>query len=116
MPLHYFGKVYIYALQDPRDMMFRYVGQTTNTNRRYYNHCGRPGMYTGNGGVSNWVSSMYPLRPHLLVLEVIDYGEFGGHDPDYADHRERVFVERCIEAGHPLMNKNLVPKRKRLPR
>jgi GIY-YIG catalytic domain len=60
---------YIYALIDPLTHLVRYIGQTTNLESRFRQHCSGKDSTTGA-----WVRSL-AQPPVLAVLETVEQGQ-----------------------------------------
>lgn len=88
----------IYGLKDPRDGLFRYVGQAVDPVTRFKQHTDLRTM-DGNPWKARWLEELSGLgiRPELVVLE--ECGSF----PD-ADKAEREWIRRLIEEDHPILN------------
>jgi len=64
---------YVYALVDPHTHLVRYVGQTGQLETRYNMHC------FGNGCTKEWVKSLAPLKPILLILAEVIHPDFDSY-------------------------------------
>jgi hypothetical protein len=86
---------YIYALTDPRNDKFFYVGVTTNPDRRLRRHL----TDAKNEGVSRVVLEVEEagLSVGLEILEEVEdlYMKFS---------REKYWILRCADEGHTLSN------------
>lgn len=58
---------YVYALVNPLTHLVRYVGQTTDIDKRYRSHCSGKDV-----GTSDWVRSMRQ-SPILVILETVEH-------------------------------------------
>lgn len=64
---------YVYALVDPVTRLVRYVGQTQQLDTRYACHCG------GSGCTADWVKSLRPLKPVLVILAVVEHSPWNSY-------------------------------------
>ncbi len=89
------GAVYIYALRDPRDDAFHYIGLSRNLRARLQAH-----MYADSGGEAKmeWIEDLMAcgLRPELVVLEQTD--------EDHCQEAERRWIRWGHENQLPLAN------------
>jgi len=67
-------QVYIYKLLHPLTKEVRYVGKTTNTNRRLSSHISEAKLNKSKRYVLNWINSLLKqdLKPLLEIIEVCD--------------------------------------------
>lgn len=89
--------IYIYALQDPRDNLVKYVGKTTNLYQRFCDHlCKRP----EDSKRTRWLKEITSvgLRPEMFVLEEVN-------SSNWMDD-EKFWVEYLKSIGCPLLNSN----------
>lgn len=90
----------VYALQDPRDGRFRYVGVTENAKVRYYDHMG------GGSGKARmeWLRDlkMMGVSPRLVLIEE-------HADRVRAEEREAYWIQELLECGAWLTNTQGVP-------
>lgn len=86
---------FIYCLRDPRTNAVRYVGKSTELDRRYRMHCRRVGK---NPHLNRWISQLQDmgLEPALDVLEACDSSAWRA--------RERCWELHFRAAGEPLTN------------
>lgn len=86
----------VYALIDPRTHAIRYVGQSSDTHRRFGDHKTTAGRYPYP--VSRWVNKIQRmgLPPVLQVLEVCS--------PEDLDMQERKWICILRESGVELLN------------
>lgn len=64
-------KYYIYSLKDPITNQIRYIGKTTNIQKRYYYHCSKYHLENENTHRSNWIKSLLKkeLKPIIEIIE-----------------------------------------------
>jgi len=84
----------IYALVDPRDGKYFYVGSTVNLKNRIYCH------FRGLGNdktklVIDELNSL-GLKPGYQILDTVPFSE--------KSYRERRWIAQCHKDGHPLKN------------
>lgn len=62
---------YIYSLKDPITNKIRYIGKTTNIQKRYYYHCSNYHLNNENTHRSNWIKSLknQNLKPIIEIIE-----------------------------------------------
>jgi GIY-YIG catalytic domain len=77
------AEIYIYALLDPRTKQVRYVGETANKSRRWYEHL----RYPAGTAKRKWVLDLRSqgLEPLFEILEVVT--------EETRDDRERFWIE-----------------------
>lgn len=87
---------FVYGLKDPRDDLFRYVGQTTNVKKRFKQHMA--GSVDGSPEKRQWISELKlkGMEPKCEVLE--------GCNLAYAKKVEKKWINRMRAEGHPLTN------------
>ena len=94
------GDVYIYALTDPQSGESKYIGQTVDLKRRYYEHC----LYwTPDGRLTKdkWLHSLWrqSTGPGMRVLAIV---------PDYrSDDVERAYIEFALANEVGIVNNHL---------
>jgi len=88
------GVVYIYGLQDPRDGVIHYIGQTSDLQGRFKAHLQRE----QNAQKGAWLADLQAngLVPEMVVLEQ--------STPENWPAAERTWIERGRELGWPLTN------------
>ncbi|MGE5113602.1 MAG: GIY-YIG nuclease family protein [Acidobacteriaceae bacterium] len=64
----------VYALVDPNTHLVRYVGQTQELEQRYALHCSASG-----GCTAEWVQSLVPLKPVLVLLAEVEHPDFDNY-------------------------------------
>lgn len=91
------GKVYIYALMDPRTAEVRYVGQTYDPRARYRSHLS-PKLHQQHTHKARWVQSLITVGvyPKWRTLELVSVA-----DRDIAERRQ---IARFRELGCKLTN------------
>ena len=62
---------YIYTLKDPITNQIRYIGKTTNIQKRYYHHCSLSCCNRENTHRSSWIKSLL-IKKVKPIIEVID--------------------------------------------
>ena len=62
---------YIYALVDPSTHIVRYVGQCKDLHVRYIGH--RNAAECGDSPVHEWIRSLAPAEPQLVLLESTEH-------------------------------------------
>lgn len=89
--------VTIYCLRDPRDGTVKYVGQTTNPERRQSDH--ELNRFQHNCAKSRWGSELQEagLKPVFECLEICDFA--------VANKRELHWVTLMASQGHNLLNR-----------
>jgi hypothetical protein len=92
---------YIYALEDPRDNRYFYVGQTSNPERRYKQHIRH--VDNCNPQKDAWVDEIVGagLQPVMVILEQVSFQE--------VNDREWWHILSGIRRGWPLTNIVLGP-------
>ncbi|MEN6292405.1 MAG: NUMOD3 domain-containing DNA-binding protein, partial [Methanobacterium sp.] len=70
-------KIYIYTLSDPITNAVKYVGKTTNMNRRYQTYMKESRKKNKNSLVITWIKSLAKLglKPKMEIIDEI-YGEW----------------------------------------
>ena len=88
------GKVYIYALKDPRDGQIRYVGKTANVSRRLKGHI-RDGIISRKRA---WLIDLVAsgLIPEVEILEIANTENFS--------QREAAWIEKVANEGCNITN------------
>lgn len=88
----------IYGLVDPRDGLFRYVGQAVDVEVRFKQHLSGTSL-DGNIAKALWLRELRQtgVRPECRILEECD-------DFLEADEAERKWIHRLIEEDHPIIN------------
>jgi group I intron endonuclease len=76
-PPEKYEKVYIYGLIDPRNNQIKYVGWSSNPQRRYKEHLYVSSLET-NSHKNNWIKKLLGnnLKPYMIILEEILTVEF----------------------------------------
>jgi len=69
------NRVYIYGLAEPKSLLVRYVGKSSNPKRRFIEHVG--GSNRSSARVSHWVNGLARKgeRPRLLIFLRVEPGE-----------------------------------------
>jgi len=106
-------KVSIYALCDPRKRVVRYIGQTSDPERRLYQYImgakryvrrGRrvTGEVQGNRGLANWLGDLveFGVDPELYILEVTSEQQAVAQEKRWTDYFEK--------RGFPLLNRRRI--------
>ena len=64
-------KMFVYALQDPRDLVIKYVGMSSNPKQRLREHCNLYSPGNGNKSKIEWITQLKTagLKPGLIILE-----------------------------------------------
>jgi len=106
MPRPCIGSMFIYGLKDPRDGKIKYIGKTYNLKKRYYQHCGQPGMMTGSAEICRWVVDLLPLKPEMIVLREIPANDYWLID-SIVDEEERKYIDEY----KPVLNKNFTGRK-----
>ncbi len=85
---------FIYSLIDPRTNEVRYIGKSTNPEKRYKDHC----FYDRGNYKSSWVKNLKSenLLPRCEVLWLTS--------DDRGSELEKIFIKRGRELGWPLTN------------
>lgn len=93
----------VYCLKDPRDGAIRYVGKTSDYNRRLTQH--RANRWDGNLQKHRWIHELRELglEPDGEIMRVCGWGE--------EDALERECVRQCIEDGCVLFNEGTFPRK-----
>jgi predicted GIY-YIG superfamily endonuclease len=101
---------YIYALRNPDNDEFFYVGATKHPERRLVQHIEECG---GRGLKSKYISKMasHPELHVLYVLVGIETSNLGVH-PDNIKKSEQSWIKALYEQGHPLTNREAAEYRK----
>jgi hypothetical protein len=73
---------YVYALVDPKTHLVRYVGQTQQWEQRYAFHCS---PHRTRGCTAEWVRSLEPLNPILVLLEVVEHPFYDSYPATVAE-------------------------------
>jgi len=86
---------FIYALKCPNNKEIKYIGATSNVDRRYSQHL----KYKKNCEKSKWISSLLSenKRPFIEIIEECEYEE--------AKKREAFHIEKALLDGAVLYNK-----------
>ena len=89
---------FIYALIDPRDGRFRYVGQTLAPKTRYYAHLKDAKKYLYSKSKTDWINELVErnYRPVMLGLATLPVEQLS--------ELERQFIELLQKYGCPLTN------------
>lgn len=92
-------KYSIYLLSDPVTNEPRYVGQSTDVNKRYKRHCLMSENYPHNTKRCNWLKSLlcFGMKPLLTILET---------DLDCYDQAEKKWIKHYKDLGYDLVNGN----------
>lgn len=102
LPIKGFPTVYFYRLEDPFTSEVVYIGRTDNPERRHYNHCKRPGMFSGNALKDLWVERLARDKAEP-TMRVIDQME-DGWTLKRANRQERAIIDDYWGKGCPLFN------------
>jgi hypothetical protein len=71
---------YVYALVDPKTHLVCYVGQTQQWEHRFAIHC------SGSGGcTAEWVRSLAPLKPILVLLAEVEHPYYDSYPATVAE-------------------------------
>jgi hypothetical protein len=91
--------IYVYELVDPRDNRRRYVGQTSDKEKRLDQHCANK-HYDGNFEKSEWIDELTKLglRPRMGVLEECA-------NPWDADAAEKKWIIKSRGEGFDILNR-----------
>lgn len=94
---------YVYALRDPRDSAFRYVGSTDDLATRYRQH--KENRTRSNAKKRRWVTELKlrGMAPIMETLEECDLHEMLA--------REAYWIQRLTLDGCDLLNRTLKPQR-----
>lgn len=89
--------VFIYKLVDPNTDLVRYVGQTTNPQRRLKAHVQQRGTFRDQRRVE-WIDSLIAqgMRPKMVILQEVK--------SDDADRFEQWWIDYYTKRGCPLLN------------
>lgn len=90
---------YIYVMVDPISREIVYIGQTDDVERRLEQH--RSARY-GQVLTAMWLDHLgiNDLEPEIMVIAI---------DARVIDGYEKMLIQQCWAAGHPLMNTQFVP-------
>ncbi len=90
------NKRWIYALKDPRDDSYKYVGMSKNPNKRLKEHISDSKRETTKKG--NWIRKLIKLelKPILIILEETTINECG--------YCEEYHIKKLINEGNILLN------------
>jgi len=88
-------KIWIYALKDPIDNTFKYVGMTKNPKQRLYDHIHEK---RGKTKKINWIKKLIKLNllPLMIILD-----ETNNID---VEKMETFYIKKLIEEGNELLN------------
>ena len=88
--------IVIYGLQDPRDHLFFYVGQTLDVYKRFIDHI----QCSGNNYEKN--SKITEMRGQNILPLMIELQRVNSEKD--ADIREKYWIQHYISLGHPMTN------------
>ena len=94
---------YTYALIDPRDTSFFYVGLTNDVRERFISHIMNREVNRQKNAIIDELRAVGML-PYFRLLEVSE-GERAGRDS------ERRWIAALLEQGEPLTNSERIGKR-----
>jgi hypothetical protein len=88
-------KIWIYALKDPRDNSFKYVGMTKNPTKRLYDHIHEK---KGKTKKINWIKKLIKLNllPLMIILDETNNVE--------VEKMETYYIKKLIDEGNELLN------------
>lgn len=94
-----YEEAYIYLLTDPRTGIPRYVGKTTNLQKRLESHL-RTIVTKTNYPKSWWLMELIRLglQPDITILDIVPYTEWR--------EKEQEWIAYFRDAGWPLLNRN----------
>jgi len=89
---------YVYCLKDPRDSKVRYIGQTNNLERRFYQHSKI--IHKTNNGLVRWLTELKSenLKPIMICL-----GIYFRLDTDMS--LEQAWIYKGLRRRWPLLNR-----------
>lgn len=106
-------KLIVYALQDPRDFVIRYIGMSSSPRQRLKEHCNLKSTGNGNKQKKEWIKDLKAnnLKPTLLILEDASLHEnpYSREDFYMTAHKTTIFN---IQASR-YSSGNFKPKSKR---
>jgi hypothetical protein len=100
------GRIYIYAMRDPRDGLVYYVGSSENLALRSTAHYSSPASM----GLRWWIDGLRRdgLRPEIVILEETTT------ERRWVD--ERTWIHEYWQQGAPLLNDSMRPENRRCGR
>lgn len=89
--------VYIYTLIDPRDNRIRYVGKTTNINRRLIQHVYEAKTLINRRYITNWVKSLLDvnLKPIIQEIDSCTKAEWEQKEKYWIKHYKELYPDLC---------------------
>lgn len=86
--------VSIYAMIDPRDGKYFYVGASVSPKQRINGHISKPSNRTVKAVIDELLA--LGIKPTYTILETVPFSE--------RVEKERRWIAKCYEDGHPLKN------------
>lgn len=88
----------IYALRDPFTLKIRYIGQTSNLRRRYWQHLKAGKLCQPDTYIYRWISNLLSKNeiPQLIILEEVE--------DEFWEQAEISWIEYALWIGWPITN------------